>query len=59
MRLPPDVVVNNRLVSVADAATMLACSADTIRRVFKGRTVQISPRRVGIRLSDVLSKVGA
>ena len=44
-----------QLVSVARAAAMLDCSSDTIRRTFKDRLVRISPRRVGVRLADVLN----
>ena len=55
--LTQDIVIRNRLVSVSEAATMMACSTDTVRRVFKDRMVQISPRRVGIRMSDLLGKV--
>ena len=54
-----DIVSRNRLVSVSEAATMMACSNDTIRRQFRERMVRISPRRVGIRLADLLDRVGA
>lgn len=53
------IIEGRQLVSVARAAAMLDCSPDTVRRTFKERMIRISPRRVGIRLSDVLKLEGA
>lgn len=47
-----------QLVSVSKAAEMLTCSHDTVRRVFRGKMVQVSRRRVAIRLSDILQQIG-
>lgn len=45
--------ITNQLVSVAKAAAMLDCSPETVRRIFRDRTIRISPRRVGVKLSDL------
>jgi hypothetical protein len=55
----PDAIERRRLIMIGEAANLLGCSEDTIRRkAARGeglKLFKISPRRVGIRLGDVLA----
>ncbi len=44
-----------RFVTLQQAAELRACSVDTIKRKFAKQIVEISPRRRGLRLEDVLA----
>ena len=44
----------DRIVSLEQAARLCSLSADTIKRRHGDRLVQLSPRRVGIRIRDAL-----
>jgi hypothetical protein len=44
-----------RVVSIKEAARLRGVSEDTIRWTLKHRIVRLSPRRIGLRLRDVLA----
>lgn len=44
----------DRIVSLEQAAELCSLSADTIKRRHPGKLVQLSPRRVGVRVRDAL-----
>ncbi len=48
-----------RVISMQEAARLRGCSVDTLKRQSRAgigpRLIQISPRRVGCRLGDVLA----
>jgi predicted DNA-binding transcriptional regulator AlpA len=45
---------HDRIVSLEQAAELCSLSADTIKRRYRDKLVQLSPRRVGIRVRDAL-----
>jgi hypothetical protein len=47
-------IEKRRLITVQQAADLKAISVDTFRRTFPDLIRKISPRRVGVRLGDVL-----
>jgi hypothetical protein len=51
-------VETRRLVTLKEAADRLSISTDTLRRKYKHQFVQVSQRRLAMRLSDVLNAVG-
>jgi hypothetical protein len=44
-----------RIVSISEAARLRGVSPDTIRRHDRDKFIQLSPRRLGMRLRDVLA----
>jgi hypothetical protein len=52
--LRPDLELQ-RVVTLREAAEISGISLDTIRRRYPKIIVQLSPRRVGVRLCDVLA----
>jgi hypothetical protein len=44
----------DRIVSLEQAAELCSLSADTIKRRHPHKLIQLSPRRVGIRVRDAL-----
>jgi len=51
----PVALEGERIISVVEAAEICGVSADTLRRRYGHLILNISPRRRGIRLRDVLS----
>jgi hypothetical protein len=56
--LPPE-LERRRLVTIRQAAAILALSEDTFRRTYPTLIKKISPRRCGVVLGAVLDIVGA
>jgi hypothetical protein len=44
-----------RIVSVREAAQMCSLSTDTLRRRYASKFIRLSPRRIGMRVADVLA----
>jgi hypothetical protein len=51
----PDDLALRRVVTLRQAAEMSSLSEDTLRRRYAELIIKLSPRRSGMRLSDVLS----
>ena len=51
----PVALEGERIISLYEAAEIAGISADTLRRRYGHLIIRISPRRLGIRLRDVLS----
>lgn len=53
---PHDLLVEDRVINLNEAAVRLGCSVATLRRCSRRgelRILKLSPRRVGVRLSDL------
>jgi hypothetical protein len=50
----PSEIEGHRLVSIAEAARLMSLSTDTIRRRYSHKFIRVSPRRLAMRLHDVL-----
>jgi hypothetical protein len=44
------------MISLPQAAELRGVSVDTFRRLFPDLIVQVSPRRLGVRVGDLLDK---
>jgi hypothetical protein len=44
-----------RVVSIPEAAQICNLSADTLRRRYRDKFIRLSPRRIGMRIGDVLA----
>jgi hypothetical protein len=44
-----------RIVSLAEACRLSSLSEDTIKRRYRDKLIQVSPRRLGMRLGDALN----
>jgi hypothetical protein len=53
IRLSPEQELN-RIITLEQAAELCSLSADTIQRRWPEKLVQLSPRRIGIRVRDAL-----
>ena len=51
----PVALEGERIISLHEAAEIAGVSTDTLRRRYGHPVIRLSPRRVGIRLRDVLS----
>jgi hypothetical protein len=51
----PVALEGERIISLREAAEIAGVSTDTLRRSHGHLVIRLSPRRVGIRLRDVLS----
>jgi hypothetical protein len=51
----PVALEGERIISLHEAAEIAGVSTDTLRRRYGHLVIRLSPRRVGIRLRDVLS----
>jgi len=61
-QLPPYPPFVDKVVSLPEAAHLAGVSPDTLRRCHKRKEIQIiklSPRRVGVRLSDLKAFIDA
>jgi hypothetical protein len=47
-----------RIVPLKEAARLAGCSADTLKRNHRDKIVQISDRRIGMRVRDALQLEG-
>ena len=60
--LPPDPPLVDKVVSLPEAAHLAGVSPDTLRRCHKRqelKIIKLSPRRVGVRLSDLKAFIDA
>ena len=48
-----------RIVSISQAARLRGVSEDTLRRHYRDKIIQLSPRRQGMRVRDALAKSSA
>jgi hypothetical protein len=48
-------VEGQRIVSLKEASRLAGVSVDTLRKHYKALIVRVGPKRVGMRLNDVLS----
>ena len=51
----PVALEGERIIGLREAAEIAGVSTDTLRRRYGHLVIRLSPRRVGIRLRDVLS----
>jgi hypothetical protein len=53
--LDADLIDRRRIIPLSEVARLTSLSVDNIKRNYKNKIVQLSPRRVGMSLADALS----
>jgi hypothetical protein len=47
----------DRIITLDQASALTSLSRDTIKRNYRDKFIQLSPRRIGMRLGDVLALI--
>jgi len=55
VNLLPSEIESRRLICLSDAARLLSISTDTLKRRYRDKLIRVSPRRLAMRLDDVLN----